>query len=69
MALEYGSGITGGCNCHLKVKLRGQLEVKQQNKLYRTYGCLFKRFMFWNPYMTLEYWSDVIGGLCSNLKV
>ena len=44
MALEYGSGITGGCNCHLKVKLRGQLGVKQQNVLYRTYGCLFQDF-------------------------
>ena len=23
-------------------------------------GVFFRIFVFWNPYMTLEYWSDVI---------
>ena len=45
LAVEYFSDVTGGHNCHLKVKYRGQLEVKHQNLLYSTYGCPFIGFL------------------------
>jgi len=34
LALEYCLDVTGGRNCHLKVKIGGQLEVKHKNKLF-----------------------------------
>ena len=39
LALEYCLDVTGGRNCHLKVKIGGQLEVKHKYKLFWTYGC------------------------------
>ena len=30
LAVEYFSDVTGGHNCHLKVKYRGQFEVKHE---------------------------------------
>ena len=46
LALEYCSDVTGGRNCHLQVKIGGQLEVKHKNQLFWTYGCPFIGFWY-----------------------
>ena len=40
LALEYCSDSTGGHNCCLEVKIRGQLEVKHENLLGALLGVL-----------------------------
>ena len=53
LALDYCSDVTGGRNCHLKVKIGGQLEVKHKNILYWTYGCHFIGFL----YLGIQIWQ------------
>ena len=53
LALDYCSDVTGGRNCHLKVKIGGQLEVKHKSILYWTYGCHFIGFL----YLGIQIWQ------------
>ena len=56
LALDYCSDVTGGRNCHLKVKIGGQ---RLKSTVLDSWVSFYRTMVSGNPYPALEICSDV----------